>query len=260
LPVSACGQPAPNCVASRTPDQDDAGCGGRHRNFPVGGAAYGSPLKDDTPAALAPRMRPPSTRTTGLVPPDAGDATALPVPAVMTVAATPTADTANNAARRTRRVRVVFMLSPLPGPVGTVFGLVLRFGNCGTPRASSRYWYGHWSTARTCEAPGRRRLTRVLARVSAGSLPGARGNTWPGIRMDRLTSCRRGARAPRGPLLETSVEVAGQCPVPWNLSDVGWALVAIGGSPVMKHVTSTPGPGSGPGFPKGATARPQGRW
>ena len=28
------------------------------------------------------------------------------------------ADTANNAARRTRRARVVFMLSPLPGPVG----------------------------------------------------------------------------------------------------------------------------------------------
>src|SRR6476646_3263009 len=94
-------------------------------------------------------MRPPSTRTTGLVPPDAGDATALPVPAVMTVAATPTAETANNAARRTRRARVAFMLSPLPGSVGTVFGLVLRFGNCGIARASSRYCYRHWSTPDT---------------------------------------------------------------------------------------------------------------
>src|SRR4029079_5373537 len=96
-----------------------------------------------------------------------------------TAALTPTADTTNNAARRTRRARVVFKLSPLPGPVGTVFGLVLRFGNCGTPRASSRYWYGHWSTARTCEVPGRRRLTRVLARVSAGSLPAARVTPGP---------------------------------------------------------------------------------
>src|SRR2546423_14656622 len=93
-------------------------------------------------------MRPLSMRTTGLAPPDAGDAPALPAPAVRTVAATLTADTANNAARRTRRARVVFMLSPLPGPAdGAVFGLVLRVVVCRTPRAKIGYWYRHRSAA-----------------------------------------------------------------------------------------------------------------
>ena len=83
-------------------------------------------------------MRPPSMRTTGLAPPDAGDATAPPALAARTAAATLTAETANNAARRTRRARVVFMLSPLLGPVvGTVFGLALRVAIHRTCRASA---------------------------------------------------------------------------------------------------------------------------
>src|SRR5262245_39364532 len=168
-------------------------------------------------------MRPPSTRTTGLAPPDAGDATALPVPAATTVAATPTADTANNAARRTRRVRVVFMLSPLPGPVGTVFGLVLRFVNCGTPRASSRHWYGHWSPPDAGAEPGsghacRGRIGRSPGRP--GYWPGfLRGHHWrprvtPGPASAWIARLPRrcGTRAPRAPGLETPAEAAGQCP------------------------------------------------
>ena len=52
-------------------------------------------------------------RTIGLAPTDEGDATAPPLPTVRMVPATLTVDTANNAARRRRRVRDVFMLRSL---------------------------------------------------------------------------------------------------------------------------------------------------
>src|SRR5437870_2696695 len=48
----------------RTPTQGMTGCGARHRKSPMGGAAYGMPLKTLTPFASAATsaMRPPSTR------------------------------------------------------------------------------------------------------------------------------------------------------------------------------------------------------
>src|SRR6059036_3256116 len=53
-----CGQPAPDVVASRTPDHGAGGCGGRNRLAPNGGAAYGMPLNAVTPFALSARTRP----------------------------------------------------------------------------------------------------------------------------------------------------------------------------------------------------------
>ena len=42
-PPGGCGAAGGNAVASRIPDQDGTGCGGRQRNAPTGGAAYGNP-------------------------------------------------------------------------------------------------------------------------------------------------------------------------------------------------------------------------
>ncbi len=44
--AAGCGQLGPNCVGSGSPVQGAAGSGGRHRRFPVGGVAYGSPRKE----------------------------------------------------------------------------------------------------------------------------------------------------------------------------------------------------------------------
>ncbi len=41
-------QAAPNCVASRVPFHFDAGSGGFQRSAPIGGCAYGMPLKTCT--------------------------------------------------------------------------------------------------------------------------------------------------------------------------------------------------------------------
>src|SRR5271165_2041592 len=110
------------------------------------------PRNSSTVPAVVPRTSPSSMRTIGLPPPDAGDATALAMPTARTVAATLTADTANNAARRRRRIRVVFMLRSLgPAVVGTVFGLGAQSRDW---RDSSPQWRtlvralaGHWSKA-----------------------------------------------------------------------------------------------------------------
>jgi hypothetical protein len=57
-----CGQCGANWVASRTPGQLAAGCGGRHRSAPTGGAAYGMPRNSST-APLARIRRPGHQRT-----------------------------------------------------------------------------------------------------------------------------------------------------------------------------------------------------
>ncbi len=54
-------QSAPYWLASRTPVHFAAGCGGRHRFLPTGGAAYGIPLKATTPPETTPRSLPVST-------------------------------------------------------------------------------------------------------------------------------------------------------------------------------------------------------
>ena len=58
-----CMQSWPYCVASNTPVQGLAGCGGRQRRAPVGGAAKGMPLKAVTPASVEPTRAPASTLT-----------------------------------------------------------------------------------------------------------------------------------------------------------------------------------------------------
>ena len=57
-----CMQLAPNSVAWRTSVHFAAGCGGRHRSSPTGGAAKGIPLKERTPSAATPCSSPVSTR------------------------------------------------------------------------------------------------------------------------------------------------------------------------------------------------------
>ena len=50
---ATCGGSGPSRVASRTPAHGTAGCGGRSRFAPIGGAAYGTPRKVCTPSANA---------------------------------------------------------------------------------------------------------------------------------------------------------------------------------------------------------------
>src|ERR1700759_2356130 len=60
-----CGQCGANLVASRTPGQLAAGCGGCPRSAPSGGAAYGRPRNSSTAPLARPRTAPPAVRATG---------------------------------------------------------------------------------------------------------------------------------------------------------------------------------------------------
>src|ERR1700729_527158 len=62
---AGCGQCGPNAVASRTPAQLAAGCGGCHRSAPTGGAAYGMPRNSSTAPLATPRTAPLAVPTTG---------------------------------------------------------------------------------------------------------------------------------------------------------------------------------------------------
>ncbi len=62
--AGSCGAECPKALASRTPGQGVAGCGGRNRLPPAVLAAYGMPLKPWTPWAAAPRTLPPAVSTT----------------------------------------------------------------------------------------------------------------------------------------------------------------------------------------------------
>src|SRR5215472_3646682 len=66
--VAGCGQCGANCVASRTPDQLAAGCGGRQRSAPTGGAAYGIPRNSSTAPFATPRTGPLAVPVTGPLP------------------------------------------------------------------------------------------------------------------------------------------------------------------------------------------------
>src|SRR5215467_12032664 len=61
--TSDCGQRLPGAVALRVPVHGEAGCGGRQRKRPEGGAAYGIPRKERTPPMTSPRSTPPATFT-----------------------------------------------------------------------------------------------------------------------------------------------------------------------------------------------------
>src|SRR5215472_840073 len=60
-----CGQCGANRVASRTPCQLAAGCGGCHRSAPTGGAAYGMPRNSSTAPLATPRTGPLAVPLTG---------------------------------------------------------------------------------------------------------------------------------------------------------------------------------------------------
>src|SRR5580693_561976 len=62
---AGCGQCGANLVASRTPAQLAAGCGGRHRSAPTGGAAYGMPRNSSTVPLATPRTGPLAVPATG---------------------------------------------------------------------------------------------------------------------------------------------------------------------------------------------------
>src|SRR5580658_11388672 len=62
---ASCGQCGANCVAARTPDQLAAGCGGRQRSAPTGGAAYGMPRNSSTAPLARPRTAPLAVPATG---------------------------------------------------------------------------------------------------------------------------------------------------------------------------------------------------
>src|SRR6476620_2318185 len=57
-PNRPCIQSAGNSVAWRTPVHLAAGCGGRQRSSPTGGAANGTPLKETTPSTASPCSSP----------------------------------------------------------------------------------------------------------------------------------------------------------------------------------------------------------
>src|SRR5579863_365687 len=65
---ATCGQCGANCVASRTPGQPAAGCGGCQRNAPTGGAAYGMPRNSSTAPLAKPRTGPLAVPATGPLP------------------------------------------------------------------------------------------------------------------------------------------------------------------------------------------------
>src|SRR6266566_10149082 len=65
---AACGQSAPNVVASRSPCHATTGCVGRQRYSPTGAPAYGIPLKLDTSPSVTPRTTPEAVRTVGPTP------------------------------------------------------------------------------------------------------------------------------------------------------------------------------------------------
>src|SRR5580692_4941116 len=62
---ATCGQCGANVVASRTPDQLAAGCGGCQRSAPTGGAAYGMPRNSSTAPLATPRTAPLAVPATG---------------------------------------------------------------------------------------------------------------------------------------------------------------------------------------------------
>src|SRR6202034_1898796 len=66
-PEGGCGQCGANAVASRIPVQGAAGCGGRQRSGPTGGAAYGMPRNSSVRPAIMPRRVPPAVVTTSPV-------------------------------------------------------------------------------------------------------------------------------------------------------------------------------------------------
>src|SRR5580704_10331754 len=66
-----CAQCGANWVASRTPDQLAAGCGGCHRRAPTGGAAYGMPRNSSAAPLARPRTAPLAVPTTGPLAPAA---------------------------------------------------------------------------------------------------------------------------------------------------------------------------------------------
>src|SRR5712692_10111610 len=61
----SCGQCGANWVASRMPGQLAAGCGGRQRSAPTGGAAYGMPRNSSTAPFARPRTAPLAVPTDG---------------------------------------------------------------------------------------------------------------------------------------------------------------------------------------------------
>src|SRR6202044_291398 len=100
---AGCGQCGANLVASRTPDQLAAGCGGRHRSAPTGGAAYGMPRNSSTAPLATPRTAPlavPATGPLGLAGPAPPRVPALTAGAAATRAPRVTPATASPVAAR----------------------------------------------------------------------------------------------------------------------------------------------------------------
>src|SRR5437588_5137186 len=62
-----CMETGPNSTHSRTPSHGGAGCGGRKRSSPTGGAAKGMPLKTCTPSATLPCTLPAAVSTIVMV-------------------------------------------------------------------------------------------------------------------------------------------------------------------------------------------------
>src|SRR5579863_5750232 len=105
LPV--CGQSLPGLVASLVPCHGAAGCGGRQRSAPTGGAAYGMPRNSLARPVRNPLTRPSRVPTTsGSNPDPARPAAAAPGPAI------PQTPTTSPAATSTRPARLVMVPDP----------------------------------------------------------------------------------------------------------------------------------------------------
>ena len=115
-------------------------------------------------------------RTIGLAPPDAGDATARLAPAIRTVAATLTADTATTQpAARAAHGLSSFLLHSLGPVAGTAFGPVLRVVIRWI--LSSQWRTLVRSLVHAGAGPGAQTLMIVTGVVTCGSSPEGAGSS-----------------------------------------------------------------------------------
>src|ERR1700722_18738251 len=110
-PEGGCGQCGANAVAARIPVQGAAGCGGRQRSGPTGGAAYGMPRNASVRPAIVPRRVPPVVVTISPVRGLLGAAGAALAPATRAPAARKVSAMATTPSRTLVRVLPYFAMS-----------------------------------------------------------------------------------------------------------------------------------------------------
>ena len=102
-----CGQCGAKLVAARTPVHGAAGCGGRQRSAPTGGAAYGMPRYSSVAPAVMPCTQPSAVSARGASPASATGACRVAVPLAVAISAS----TATGTTTAIRSFGIVVVLS-----------------------------------------------------------------------------------------------------------------------------------------------------